>query len=91
MKLYIANHTCSLAAQIIAHEVGMQLDIVHVDVKKKLFAASNDYLTVNRFGYVPTLQFTSVSHCRRPPPLLNIWPTQNPNSISYRRQVLSSA
>jgi len=56
MKLYIANHTCSLAAQIIAHEVGLPVEIHHVDVKTKTFAG-NDYLAINRYGYVPVLQF----------------------------------
>ncbi len=55
MKLYIANHTCSLAAQIIAHEVEQPLDLIHVNVKDKTYGKGEDYLAVNRYGYVPTL------------------------------------
>lgn len=56
MKLYLANRTCSLAAQIVAHEVGIPLDLRHVDVKTKTFSGK-DYLAINRYGYVPTLEF----------------------------------
>ncbi len=55
MKLYIANHTCSLAAQIIAHEISQPLEIIHVDVLTKTYGEGRDYRAVNRHGYVPTL------------------------------------
>lgn len=55
MKLYIANHTCSLTAQIIAHEIGLPLDIVHVNVLDKTTSSGENYMDVNRHGYVPTL------------------------------------
>ncbi len=55
MKLYIASHTCSLAAQIVAHEIGQPVEIVHVDVRTKTYGNEADYLAINRHGYVPTL------------------------------------
>ncbi len=55
MKLYIANRTCSLAAQIIGHEIGQPLEIIHVNVRDKTYGDGKDYLAVNRHGYVPTL------------------------------------
>jgi len=65
--LYIANHTCSQSAQIIAKEVFAKVEgtvkIRHVDVPSHLFKEtheteynpSNDYFKVNPKGYVPFL------------------------------------
>lgn len=57
MKLYIANRTCSLAAQIIAHEIEQPLEIIHVDVRNKTYGNGEDHRAVNRYGHVPTLVF----------------------------------
>lgn len=60
MKLYIANLTCSLAAQIVAHEVGISPDIYHVNVRQgHVFrdrdGKDKDFYAITPQGYVPQL------------------------------------
>lgn len=56
MKLYIAKATCSLAAQIIANELGLNPELVHYNVFDKSTSNSDDFAEVNPLGYVPVLQ-----------------------------------
>lgn len=55
MKLYIADHTCSQAVQIIANELGMAPELVHVDVVGKSTSNGGDFAAVNPMLYVPVL------------------------------------
>lgn len=58
MTLYIANRTCSLAAQILAHEINLPLAIRHVNVLNHLYKPleeqtydqSNDFYAINPQG-----------------------------------------
>jgi glutathione S-transferase len=56
MKLYIAQATCSLAAQLVANELGLAPELVHYDVKDR--GTSNDvaFSKVNPLFYVPVLE-----------------------------------
>ncbi len=56
MKLYIAQATCSLAAQLVANELGLTPELVHYDVKDR--GTSNDvaFSKVNPLFYVPVLE-----------------------------------
>jgi glutathione S-transferase len=56
MKLYIAEATCSLAAQTIANELGLAPQLVHYDVFGKSTTAHNDFTDVNPLQYVPVLE-----------------------------------
>lgn len=56
MKLYIANNTCSQAAQLVANELGVELQLVHVDFRNKSTSNGEDFATVNPLLYVPALQ-----------------------------------
>jgi glutathione S-transferase len=55
MKLYIADQTCSQAVQIIANELGLELEIVHFDVFGKSTSNGDDFAAVNPLLYVPAL------------------------------------
>lgn len=55
MKLYIANQTCSQAVQIIANELGLELELVHFDVFGKSTSNGDDYAQINPLLYVPAL------------------------------------
>jgi glutathione S-transferase len=55
MKLYIAQATCSLAAQAIANEIGLTPELVHFDVFGKSTSDGTTYADVNSLLYVPAL------------------------------------
>jgi glutathione S-transferase len=55
MKLYIADKTCSEAVQIVANEIGLDLDLVHFDVVGKSTSNGDDFAKVNPLLYVPAL------------------------------------
>lgn len=56
MKLYLTPHACSMAADIVAREAGIPLELVWVDVRAKKLKDGSDYFAVNPKGQVPTLQ-----------------------------------
>ncbi|MFM0123730.1 glutathione S-transferase family protein [Paraburkholderia sp. RL18-101-BIB-B] len=55
MKLYIAQATCSLAAQAIANEIGLTPQLVHFDVFGKSTTDGTTFSDVNSLLYVPAL------------------------------------
>lgn len=55
MKLYIAEATCSLAAQAIANELGLSPALVHFDVFGKSTSDGSNFSDVNPLQYVPAL------------------------------------
>ncbi|MFJ3485407.1 glutathione S-transferase family protein [Pseudomonas sp. NPDC090202] len=55
MKLYIANQTCSQAVQIIANELGLDLELVHFDVFGKSTSNGDNFAQINPLLYVPAL------------------------------------
>jgi len=56
MKLFYAPAVCSMAAHIVAHELGMSLDLEKVDLKTKRTTGGRDFTGINPKGYVPTLE-----------------------------------
>ncbi len=56
MKLYYAPGACSLAATIVAHEAGLSVEMIKVDLGSHKTAAGVDFRTINPRGYVPTIQ-----------------------------------
>ncbi|MGX9394156.1 glutathione binding-like protein (plasmid) [Nitrobacteraceae bacterium UC4446_H13] len=61
MKLYYATGACSLAAIIAGEEVGLQLDLIRVDIRASPHTLEDgtDFRSVNPKGYVPALQLDS--------------------------------
>ena len=59
MKLYYSPGACSQAPHILLHEIGLDHDVVRVDLKAKKLEDGSDYLKVNPKGAVPALQLDS--------------------------------
>lgn len=55
MKLYYAPGACSQAPHIAAHELGLPVEAVKVDLARHTLADGADYYKVNPKGYVPLL------------------------------------
>jgi glutathione S-transferase len=64
MKLYIAQATCSLAAQLIANELGLSPELVHYDVKDRSTSSSEPFVGVNPLFYVPVLELDNEARDR---------------------------
>jgi glutathione S-transferase len=64
MKLYIAQATCSLAAQLIANELGLSPELVHYDVKDRSTSSSESFADVNPLFYVPVLELDNEARDR---------------------------
>jgi glutathione S-transferase len=56
MKLYYSPAACSLSPHILAHEAGITLDLVKVDLATKKTQSGDDFNAIVRKGYVPALQ-----------------------------------
>ena len=59
MKLYYAPGACSLAPHIVAHEIGIALDLEKVDTKTKQTETGRDFGAINPKGYVPAIELDS--------------------------------
>jgi len=56
MKLFFFPGSCSQVPLIIAHEAGVPLTLVAVDLAKKTTADGRNFLDINPNGYVPALE-----------------------------------
>ena len=56
MKLYYSPSACSLSPHIVAHELGLPVELVKVDVVAKCTEHGEDFLAINPKGLVPVLQ-----------------------------------
>ncbi len=56
MKLYHEVRGCSLAVDIVARELDIPLELIWVDVPRKLLPDGTDYYKVNPKGQVPSLE-----------------------------------
>ncbi|SKA41793.1 glutathione S-transferase [Enhydrobacter aerosaccus] len=56
MKLYHEVRGCSLAVDIVARELKIPLELIWVDVPRKLLPDGSDYYKVNPKGQVPALE-----------------------------------
>jgi len=55
MKLYYKPGACSLAPHIVAREADLPVELVSVDLARKVLDDGADYFAVNPNGYVPAL------------------------------------
>lgn len=55
MKLYIADKTCSEAIQIVANQLALKLELVHVDFATGSTSNGDDFRSINPLFYVPAL------------------------------------
>ncbi len=56
MKLYFTPGVCSLASHIIMKELNLPVNLVRVDLANKKTSTGEDYLAINKKGYVPALE-----------------------------------
>ena len=56
MELYFAPGACSLAPHIVAHEAGIPVTPVRVDLRAKTLPDGGSFLAINSKGYVPALK-----------------------------------
>ena len=56
MKLYYTPGACSLSPHIVAHELGIALQLDKVDLKTKQIEGGADFVSINPKGYVPALE-----------------------------------
>jgi glutathione S-transferase len=56
MKLYIAQATCSLAAQLVANELSLFPELIHFDVHNRTTSTGQSFTDVNPLAYVPVLE-----------------------------------
>ncbi|MBS0537931.1 MAG: glutathione transferase GstA [Proteobacteria bacterium] len=56
MRFFHESHGCSLAVDIVARELGISLEIVWVDMQRKLLPDGTDLHEVNPKGQVPSLE-----------------------------------
>jgi len=55
MKLYIHPGACAMASHITATELGLDVEVVKVDLNDHKTESGEDFYTINPKGYVPTL------------------------------------
>jgi glutathione S-transferase len=56
MKLYSAQGTCSLTANILLQETKLPFELIKVDIKAHKTESGVDYYSINPKGYVPYLE-----------------------------------
>lgn len=57
MKLYFSPGACSLASHIVIRELDLPVSLMKVDLGTKKFGNDEDFLVINKKGYVPALEF----------------------------------
>lgn len=56
MKLYFTPGVCSLSPHIVASELGLDIDLIKVDLGTKKTADGRDFTKITPKGYVPALE-----------------------------------
>lgn len=64
MKLYYIPAACSLAPNIVAHELALDLTLVRMVPKTHRTAEDEDYFSINPLGYVPLIELEDGTRLR---------------------------
>lgn len=80
MKFYHESHGCSLAVDIVARELGIPLEIVWVDMQRKVLPDGTDLYTVNPKGQVPALELPDGQHLSEGSAIMQYLADQRPGS-----------
>lgn len=59
MKLYYSPGACPLTIHVLLNDMGVDYELVRVDLKSHQTEDGRDYYTINPKGYVPTLELDS--------------------------------
>ena len=78
MELYFAPGACSLAPHIVAHEAGIPVTPVRVDLRAKTLPDGGSFLAINSKGYVPALQLDSGDVLTEGPAIVQYLADQKP-------------
>jgi glutathione S-transferase len=80
MKLFISPGACSLSPHLVAHELGIPLEIEKVDLKAKHTASGRDFLEINPKGYVPALELDNGEVLTEGPAIVQYLADQKPQA-----------
>ncbi len=80
MRLYHEVRGCSLAVDIVARELGIPLDLIWVDVPRKLLPDGSNYYDVNPKGQVPSLELPNGEYLTEGAVIMQYLADQRPES-----------
>lgn len=81
MKLYFSPAACSFSPHIALREVGLDFELVKVDLKtRKLVADGSDFSRINPKGYVPVLELDDGSVLTEGPAIVQYIADRKPES-----------
>ncbi|SKA41791.1 glutathione S-transferase [Enhydrobacter aerosaccus] len=80
MKLYHESHGCSLAVDIVARELELPLELVWVDMSRKVLPDGSDLHRVNAKGQVPTLEYADGEYLTEGLAIMQYLADQRPES-----------
>jgi len=79
MKLYYSPGACSLAPHIIMREIGLDIELVKVDLHTKITEDGDDFFAVSPLGRVPALQINPQDTLTESVAVLQYLSDQNPD------------
>ncbi len=82
MKLYYAPGACSQAPHIVAHELGLAVELVKVDLTKHTLPDGSDYRAINPKGYVPLLELDDGTRITEASVILQYLADRKPGSLA---------
>lgn len=80
MKLYFAPGACSFAVHATMYELGLNGEVIRVDLANKKTADGRDFLKINPKGYVPALELPNGMMMTEVAPMLQFLADQKPDT-----------
>lgn len=80
MKLYFSPGACSFAVHATINELGLNCEVIRVDLASKKTFDEQDFLKINPKGYVPALQLPNGQIMTEVSPILQFLADQNPDT-----------